>query len=151
MHARARARTRAHTHTHTHTHIHTHTHAHTLTHKHTHHHHHHNHAPCSSRHTRALTTTQQVLEGPAELDGHDVVEDGVDGAVDVDEGAGEHEEPQVEELVRGEGVVDDHDSVGHPQGPEHQHHHHQHADHLRQPQPQRIGIIILGFVCWLLA
>ena len=84
-----------------------------------------------------LTTGEQASEGPAELDGHGVVEDGVDCTVHVDHDATEEQEPQVGVALGGERVVDDEDTVGHPQGSEEDHHHGQHLDDLQVESQER--------------
>lgn len=87
-----------------------------------------------SPHTRRvlrLTTAQDVLEGPPELDGHGVVENGVDGAVDVDHDPTEEEEPGVPVLNAGEGVVYHHHPVRHPENGENAKDDNQHPHHLQ--------------------
>ena len=72
----------------------------------------------------------EAAEGGAELLGHGVVYDGVDGAVGVDAGAAEEDEPVVQVGRGHEGVEEDQRAVGHPQQGEQDHHHRQHLGHL---------------------
>jgi len=81
--------------------------------------------------TFVLTTTENTFEGPSEFDGHGVVEDGVDSAIDVDHGPAEHEKPQVVVLVCRYGIVHDHGSIGHPRHRKHKYDHGQHSNHLK--------------------
>ena len=77
-----------------------------------------------------LTALQEMSECSAELGGHGVVEDRVDGAVHIDHEATEQDEPVVGESLSGERVVDDVDAVGHPESGEQTHDDRQHLDHL---------------------
>lgn len=71
------------------------------------------------------------MEGPPELDGHGVVENGVDGAVDVDHDSTEEQEPGVPVLNAGEGVVYHHHPVRHPENGENAKDDNQHPHHLQ--------------------
>lgn len=81
---------------------------------------------------RRLTTTQDVLESSPEFDGHGVVQDGVDGAVNVYHDATEQEKPGIAVFSGREGVVDNHDPVWHPENGEHSKNNYKHSDHLQQ-------------------
>jgi len=81
--------------------------------------------------TFVLTTTENMFEDPSEFDGHGVVEDGVDCAIDVDHGPAEHEKPQVVVLVCRYGIVHDHGSIGHPRHRKHKNYHGQHSNHMK--------------------
>lgn len=73
---------------------------------------------------------QMALKCSTELDGHDVVEDGVDGTVCVDHEATEEKEPQVLETLTGERIVDDIGSVGQPENGKDADNHSQHLRYL---------------------
>ena len=79
-------------------------------------------------------------EGVTELGGQRVVEDWVDGAVDVDAGLGEHEVPEVHEGAAGgeggHGVVDHETAPRQPEGREDRHHRYQHLHHL-EDRPEK--------------
>ena len=93
----------------------------------------------AARGLRQMPAAEGAPEGVTELGGEGVVEDGVDGAVDVDAGLGEHEVPEVHEGAAGgeggHGVVDHQAAPGQPQGREDRHHRYQHLHHLRE-QPE---------------
>lgn len=59
-----------------------------------------------------------MLEGSTELHGHGVVQDGVDGTVNVDQRLGKHKVPVVfKQILLGESskrVVDKDEAIGHP-------------------------------------
>lgn len=75
-------------------------------------------------------TTQDVLESSPEFDGHGVVQDGIDGAVNVYHDATEQEKPGIAVFSGCEGVVDNHDPVWHPENGEHSKNNYKHSDHL---------------------
>ncbi|GFY68454.1 hypothetical protein TNIN_41591 [Trichonephila inaurata madagascariensis] len=68
----------------------------------------------------------------AYLDGHDIVENGVDGAVDKYHRFAEHEEPELHVAVYGKRVIYDQHPVWEPQGGEYGHDHSQHFHDLKE-------------------
>ena len=78
-----------------------------------------------------FTAAEDSLECTSELDRHGIVENGVDSAVDIDHGSGEHKEPEVQVFLGGDGVVHNHGTVGHPRGHKYKHDHCKHAHHLK--------------------
>lgn len=64
---------------------------------------------------RSAWTTEEAVKCSTKLDRHDVVEDGVYGAVRVDHEATEEQEPEVLEALTGERIVDDIGSVWQPE------------------------------------
>lgn len=74
----------------------------------------------------------QLLERGAELLRHGVVDEWVDGAVEVDAEAAEEQEPGVQVGVVQEGVDQNQGPVRQPQHGEQNHHHRQHLGHLTQ-------------------
>lgn len=72
----------------------------------------------------------QLYEGDAELLRHEVVDDGVDGTVDVDAHATEEQVPGVVVRWIHEGVGHHQCSVGHPEQGEEDHHHSEHLGDL---------------------
>lgn len=74
----------------------------------------------------------ELAKGGAELLWHGVVDDRVDGAVQVDAEATEEQEPGVQVGVRQEGVDHHQGAIGHPQQSEENHHYSQHLCHLHQ-------------------
>lgn len=79
----------------------------------------------------------ELLEGSAKLLRHEVVDDGVDGAVGVDAHATEEEEPGVVVSWVHEAVDDHHRSVRHPQQGEEDDHHSQHLGYLLEQRRRR--------------
>jgi len=73
---------------------------------------------------------QQAAERSAELGGHGVVQDRIDGAVGVDHQATEQHQPDVLVWDGGERIVDDVGAVRQPQHGKHTHDHCQHLCHL---------------------
>ena len=76
-------------------------------------------------------------ECSAKLGRHGVVEDRVDGAVHVDHEAAEEQEPVFLERLLRKRVVDDVDSVRHPQDGKHAHDDRQHLGDLRTERSDR--------------
>lgn len=72
----------------------------------------------------------ELLEGNTKLLRHEVVDDGVDGAVGVDAHATEEEEPRIVVSRVHETVDDHHRSVRHPQQGKEDDHHGQHLGYL---------------------
>ena len=72
----------------------------------------------AARRLRKPAAAECAAEGVTELGGQRVIEDGVDGAVDVDAGLGEHEVPEVHEGAAGgeggHGIVDHETAPGQP-------------------------------------
>lgn len=78
-----------------------------------------------------LLTLTQFLESSPKLLGHQIVDDGVDGAVCVNTHPAEEQEPGIE-IRRVHKGVDHHQSaVGHPQESEQDHHNSQHLCYLQ--------------------
>lgn len=77
-----------------------------------------------------LLALVQLPKGSPELLGHEAVDDGVDGAVQVDAQAAEEEEPGVQVGRVHEGVHHHQRAVRQPQHGEQSHHHSQHLGHL---------------------
>lgn len=84
-----------------------------------------------------LLTLVQLPEGSPELLGHEVVDDGVDGTVQVDAEAAEEEEPGVEVRRVHKGVHHHQRAVGQPQHGKESHHHCQHLGHLDRGDAER--------------
>ena len=78
-----------------------------------------------------LATRQLATERAAELGGHNVVEDGIDGAVGVDHQSTEKNKPEIVVAMRSERVVHDVGAVGQPQHGEHAYNNGQHLRHLQ--------------------
>ena len=78
----------------------------------------------------AAAASELSAERVAELDGHGVVEDRVDGAVGVDGQTTEQHQPAVLVAPTGERVVDDVRPIGQPQRCKHRDDHCQHLHHL---------------------
>lgn len=77
-------------------------------------------------------TLAKFLEGLAELLGHEVVDDRVDGAVGVDADPAEEDEPAVQIGGLHEGVHQNQSPVGHPEQGKEDHHHSQHLSDLQR-------------------
>lgn len=90
-----------------------------------------------------LLALPELPEGSPEFLGHEVVDDGVDGAVQVDARPAEEQEPDVQVRWVHEGVYHHQCAVRHPQEGEEHHHHCQHFGHLvrgdRQKEKQTDG------------
>lgn len=72
------------------------------------------------------------MKSSPEFDGHGVVQDGVNGAVNIDHDATKQEKPGIVVFNGCEGVVDNHHPVWHPENGEHSKNNYQHSDHLQQ-------------------
>lgn len=73
---------------------------------------------------------QDSAERPTEFHGHGVVDDRVNGAVDVDHNATEQQQPEIFVAHPGEWIVNDVDAVRQPQNGEQADHGDQHLDYL---------------------
>lgn len=87
--------------------------------------------------TPPLLALVQLPKGIPELLRHEVVDDGVDGAVQVDAEAAEEEEPGVQVGRVHEGVHHHQRAVRQPQHGEESHHHSQHLGHLDRGDMQK--------------
>lgn len=81
-----------------------------------------------------LPILAKPLEGQTELLGHEVVDDGVDGAVGVDADPAEEDKPAVQVGVLHEGVHQNQGPVGHPEQGKEGHHHSQHLGDLEEKE-----------------
>lgn len=74
----------------------------------------------------------QSAEGRAKLLGHQIVNDRVDGAVGINAGPTEENEPGIQVWCADEGVDEDQGPVGHPEQGEKYNHHCQHLGDLKK-------------------
>lgn len=87
----------------------------------------------------------ELFKRHAKLLGHEVVDDGVDGAVGVDAHAAEEQEPGVVVRRVEEGVHHHQGPVRHPEQGEEDHHHRQHLRDLMQRKDR--DVILRQQVC----
>lgn len=93
-----------------------------------------------------LTAGQRATEGAPELDGHGVVEHGVDGRVDEDQGLAQHQVPQFEVGLACERIVHEQNAVRKPQRGEQNDDDNQHLDDLWEDTEEKN--VNVNWVTW---
>lgn len=93
-----------------------------------------------------LTACKNFLEGTPKLDRHCIIQDWVDGTIDVDHSSTEEEKPQIHVLPLGKGIIHYHYPIGHPSYHEHCHNNRQHSNNLQYKQNKLdSGFFMLNF------